>query len=109
AACRAWATTPPGKAGVWRSWTWTGAPSTRCWPRGCRWATTRPKRETPPDDGHGPARTMSLPEPAAPHTRGEPLSLVLFRLAHSGTSPRVSIGDLLTALGDRALAALMFV
>jgi hypothetical protein len=41
--------------------------------------------------------------------RGQPLSLVLFRLAHEGSSERVSIGDLLAALGDRAIGALMFV
>jgi hypothetical protein len=40
---------------------------------------------------------------------GQPLSLVLFRLAHEGTSERISIGDLLAALGDRAIGALMFV
>ena len=40
---------------------------------------------------------------------GQPLSLVLFQLAHEGTSERISIGDLLAALGDRAIGALMFV
>lgn len=46
---------------------------------------------------------------AAGGERGQPLSLLLFRLANEGTSERVSIGDLLAALGDRAIGALMFV
>lgn len=41
--------------------------------------------------------------------RGLPLSVTLLRLAHEGGSDRVSIGDLLAALGDRAVGALMFV
>jgi hypothetical protein len=50
-----------------------------------------------------------LPAPLPPGFQGQPLSVVLFRLAHEGDSGRVSIGNLLAALGDRALAALMFV
>lgn len=38
-----------------------------------------------------------------------PLSVVLFRLAHDSRSERVSISDLLAALGDRAIGALMFI
>ncbi|MDZ4160677.1 MAG: exopolysaccharide biosynthesis protein, partial [Burkholderiales bacterium] len=37
-----------------------------------------------------------------------PLSVVLFRLAHDTTRNRITIGDLLEALGDRAIGALMF-
>lgn len=37
-----------------------------------------------------------------------PLSVVLFRLAHDDTRERISVGDLLAALGDRAIGALMF-
>lgn len=37
-----------------------------------------------------------------------PLSEVLFRLAHDTTRNRITIGDLLEALGDRAIGALMF-
>lgn len=40
---------------------------------------------------------------------GVPLSVVLFRLVHDSRRERISIGDLLTALGDRAVGALMFV
>ncbi|QCB48373.1 exopolysaccharide biosynthesis protein [Hydrogenophaga sp. PAMC20947] len=42
------------------------------------------------------------------HKEG-PLSIVLFKLAHDTERERVSIGDLLTALGDRAIGALMFI
>jgi hypothetical protein len=37
-----------------------------------------------------------------------PLSVVLFRLANDDSRERISVGDLLTALGDRAIGALMF-
>ncbi|AOF87764.1 exopolysaccharide synthesis, ExoD family protein [Hydrogenophaga sp. RAC07] len=37
-----------------------------------------------------------------------PLSLVLFRLANDNSRERISVGDLLAALGDRAIGALMF-
>ena len=37
-----------------------------------------------------------------------PLSMVLFRLANDDSRERISVGDLLTALGDRAIGALMF-
>lgn len=37
-----------------------------------------------------------------------PLSLVLFRLANDNRRERISVGDLLAALGDRAIGALMF-
>ncbi len=37
-----------------------------------------------------------------------PLSVVLFRLANDDSRERISVGDLLAALGDRAIGALMF-
>ncbi len=37
-----------------------------------------------------------------------PLSVVLFRLANDNGRDRISVGDLLAALGDRAIGALMF-
>jgi len=37
-----------------------------------------------------------------------PLSVVLFLLANDDSRERISVGDLLTALGDRAIGALMF-
>lgn len=37
-----------------------------------------------------------------------PLSVVLFRLANDNARERISVGDLLAALGDRAIGALMF-
>jgi hypothetical protein len=37
-----------------------------------------------------------------------PLSVVLFRLANDNSRDRISVGDLLAALGDRAIGALMF-
>lgn len=43
------------------------------------------------------------------HHKGLPLSVVLFELAHDTGRERVSIGDLLGALGDRAIGALMFI
>ena len=42
-------------------------------------------------------------------TQTKPLSLVLFELAHATTRERIYVRDLLDALGDRALGALMFV
>lgn len=50
-----------------------------------------------------------LPTQPPQGAHGQPLSVVLFRLAHEGDSDRVSIGNLLAALGDRAIGALMFV
>lgn len=41
--------------------------------------------------------------------RGKPLSQVLAGLAHQGNSERIRVKDLLDALGDRAIGALMFV
>lgn len=46
--------------------------------------------------------------PSAP-LASAPLSVVLVRLAHDTTRDRITIGDLLQALGDRALGALMFI
>lgn len=40
---------------------------------------------------------------------GKPLSVVLFNLAHDSDRERLSVGDLLDALGDRALGAMMFI
>ena len=40
---------------------------------------------------------------------GQTLSAVLLVLAHQTDRERISIGDLLTALGDRALGALLFI
>ena len=37
-----------------------------------------------------------------------PLSVVLYRLASDNSRERISVGDLLAALGDRAIGALMF-
>lgn len=37
-----------------------------------------------------------------------PLSVMLFRLANDNSRERISVGDLLAALGDRAIGALMF-
>lgn len=37
-----------------------------------------------------------------------PLSVLLFRLANDTSRERISVGDLLTMLGDRAIGALMF-
>jgi hypothetical protein len=47
--------------------------------------------------------------PGAAGAAGSPLSVVLFNLAHDFSRERVSVGDLLDELGDRALGALMFV
>lgn len=52
---------------------------------------------------------MTATRLAIPEDHGSvPLSVVLFRLAHDSRRERVSIGDLLAALGDRAIGALMF-
>lgn len=52
---------------------------------------------------------MSLPDAAATEPKGNaPLSVVLFRLANDSSRERISVGDLLAALGDRAIGALMF-
>lgn len=40
---------------------------------------------------------------------GKPLSVVLFELAHGAQRDRISVGDLLGELGDRAIGALLFV
>lgn len=72
-----------------------------------------PPDATPPESGEGP----TTPPPAAfgHHlaTTGSPLerlplSEVLRRLAYDATRQRIAIGDLLIALGDRALGALLF-
>lgn len=47
-----------------------------------------------------------IPDPGSPR---RPLSDLLQELAHDETRDRISIGDMLAALGDRALAALLFV
>lgn len=49
------------------------------------------------------------PSPGGAGTRGRSLSAVLFHLAHDNTRDRISIADLLGALSDRALGALMFI
>jgi len=51
---------------------------------------------------------MSAATPGAPE-RKAPLSAVLQALADDVTRERISVSDLLAALGDRALAALLFV
>jgi hypothetical protein len=49
------------------------------------------------------------PEPVTHHPNGSvPLSVVLIRLANDNSRERISVGDLLAALGDRAIGALMF-
>jgi hypothetical protein len=50
---------------------------------------------------------MSEQMPPAVSTSA-PLSVVLFRLANDNGRDRISVGDLLAALGDRAIGALMF-
>lgn len=50
---------------------------------------------------------MSAYAPAA-GSGSVPLSVVLFRLANDNSRERISVGDLLAALGDRAIGALMF-
>lgn len=53
---------------------------------------------------------MSTPAPEpAPAARGQALSTVLRMLAQETGRERVSIGELLHALGDRALGALLFI
>lgn len=44
-----------------------------------------------------------------PGSAGQPLSVVVFQLAHDTTRARVSVADLLDLLGDRAIGALMFI
>ena len=44
-----------------------------------------------------------------PAGAGQPLSVVIFQLAHDTARTRVSVADLLGLLGDRAIGALMFV
>jgi hypothetical protein len=61
---------------------------------------------TPPSPGEGPDVPAQGPVAGA---RGLPLSLVLLALARDTTRERIRIGDLFTALGDRAIGALMFV
>jgi hypothetical protein len=50
---------------------------------------------------------MSSPE-QGPAGGSVPLSVVLFRLANDNSRERISVGDLLATLGDRAIGALMF-
>ena len=52
---------------------------------------------------------MGARKPLATGAGGPPLSDVLQRLAEDGERERISIGDLLAALSDRALGALLFV
>jgi hypothetical protein len=52
---------------------------------------------------------MSAAPPGAPERKAPPLSAVLQSLADDATRERISVSDLLAALGDRALAALLFV
>lgn len=49
------------------------------------------------------------PDDTDPRTHKNTLSAMLLALAEDGRRERVSVGDLLAALGDRALAALLFV
>jgi len=52
---------------------------------------------------------MSSTDLAVPDRQGSvPLSVLLFRLANDTSRERISVGDLLAALGDRAIGALMF-
>ncbi|MDP1686701.1 exopolysaccharide biosynthesis protein [Hydrogenophaga sp.] len=52
---------------------------------------------------------MSSTDLAVPERQGSvPLSVLLFRLANDTSRERISVGDLLAALGDRAIGALMF-
>lgn len=41
--------------------------------------------------------------------KGVPLSVILFKLAHDAKRERISVGDLLKVLGDRAVGALLFI
>jgi hypothetical protein len=52
---------------------------------------------------------MSAAPPGAPERKAPPLSAVLQSLADDATRERISVSDLLAALGDRALAAVLFV
>lgn len=47
--------------------------------------------------------------PQPPDDQGDSLSVALHRLAYGGHGDRITIGQLLDALGDRAFGALMFV
>lgn len=47
--------------------------------------------------------------PSEPASAGQPLSVVIFQLAHDTARTRVSVADLLELLGDRAIGALMFI
>ncbi len=55
---------------------------------------------------HEPAGTLVN---AADPARKATLSTILWMLAHDEQRERIAVGDLLDALGDRALAALLFV
>jgi hypothetical protein len=59
----------------------------------------------------GNALSDNLPQtlPVQPLLKSLPLSVVLFSLAHDPTRERIAVGDLLAALGDRAIGALMFI
>lgn len=77
-----------------------------------------PKARPAPDargaSGDPPPAASSAGDATGPtaqtprHGRGEPLSAVLQRAADAQGRDRVTVGDLLDALGDRALAALIF-
>ena len=49
------------------------------------------------------------PDDTDPGSHKQPLSAMLLALAEDGQRERISVADLLAALGDRALAALLFV
>jgi len=56
-----------------------------------------------------PQSALIPPDVLGPHPKGSvPLSVLLFRLANDTSRERISVGDLLAALGDRAIGALMF-
>jgi hypothetical protein len=65
-----------------------------------------PGEDRQPPGGPGP--DPNPVDPAAPDT-GQTLSAVLLALAAQTDRERISIGDLLAALGDRALGALLFI
>lgn len=51
-----------------------------------------------------------MPAPSLPpHAGAHSLSELLWRIAHDPVRERVSVGDLLQVLGDRAIGALMFI
>lgn len=52
---------------------------------------------------------ISGKHPTQPASAGQPLSMVIFQLAHDTSRTRVSVADLLEQLGDRAIGALMFI